>query len=92
MPDVPTLREAGYPDLERSSFWGMFAPAGTPKEIVATLNTAVRQALSDPEIIQRVIGMGAIPNPTTPEELDALVKDAASVWGPVIKRAGIKAN
>ncbi len=92
LPDVPTLREAGYPDLERSSFWAMFAPAGTPKEIVAKLNEAVRQALADPEIIQRIVGMGAEPNPTTPEELDALVKGAAAAWGPVIQRAGIKAN
>ena len=62
LPDVPTLREAGYPDLERSSFWAMFAPAGTPKEIVATLNAAVKQALSDPEINQRIVQMGAVPN------------------------------
>lgn len=92
LPDVPTLREAGYPDLERSSFWAMFAPAGTPKEVIAKLNDAVKQALADPEINQRIVGMGAVPNATTPEELDALVKGAASVWGPVIKRAGIKAN
>jgi tripartite-type tricarboxylate transporter receptor subunit TctC len=92
LPDVPTLREAGYSDLERSSFWAMFAPAGTPKEIIATLNAAVKQALSDPEINQRIVQMGAVPNATTPEELDALVKGAAAIWGPVIKRAGIKAN
>jgi tripartite-type tricarboxylate transporter receptor subunit TctC len=92
LPDVPTLREAGYPDLERSSFWAMFAPAGTPKEIVATLNSAVKQALADPEIKQKIAAIGAEPTASTPEELDELVKGAAAVWGPVIKRAGIKAN
>jgi tripartite-type tricarboxylate transporter receptor subunit TctC len=92
LPDVPTLREAGYPDLERSSFWGMWAPAGTPKEIIATLNSAVRQALADPEISQRIAGIGAEPGASSPEEMDALVTGAAEVWGPVIKRAGIKAN
>ena len=92
LPDVPTLREAGYPDLERSSFWGMWAPAGTPKEIIATLNSAVCQALADPEISRRIAGIGAEPGASSPEEMDALVTGAAEVWGPVIKRAGIKAN
>jgi tripartite-type tricarboxylate transporter receptor subunit TctC len=92
LPDIPTLREAGYADLERMSFWGMWAPAGTPKEIVARLNTAVKQALADPEISRRIVDIGAEPTAATPEELDALVRDAAGVWGPVIKRGGIKAN
>jgi tripartite-type tricarboxylate transporter receptor subunit TctC len=71
---------------------GMWVPAGTPKEIVARLNTAVKQALADPEIRRRIVDIGAEPTAATPEELDALVRDATGVLGPVIKRAGIKAN
>jgi tripartite-type tricarboxylate transporter receptor subunit TctC len=92
LPDVPTLKEVGFPDLESTSFWAIWAPTGTPPEIVKIVNAAVVQALADKEINARVAAIGTEPASSTPEELDAMVKEAAAIWGPVIKQGGIKAN
>ncbi len=92
LPDVPTLREAGYGNLESVAFWGLWAPAGTPPAIIKTLNAAVVEAMKDQEATAKITALGTSPGSSTPEQLDAMVKQAAAKWGPIIKKAGIRAN
>jgi tripartite-type tricarboxylate transporter receptor subunit TctC len=91
LPDIPTVREAGYPQLEAGAWVGLFAPAGTPAPIVARLNAEFTKVLSDPGFKQRMLDAGQNPmTPSTPEQLGAMVKEGLSKWGPLIKAAGIK--
>jgi tripartite-type tricarboxylate transporter receptor subunit TctC len=92
-PDVPTFAELGLPKISWSSWYGLFAPKGTPKEIISKLNAAAVEALADPAVRSRLVDLGyeIFPrNRQTPEALGALVKaDAERTW-PTIKAAGIK--
>jgi tripartite-type tricarboxylate transporter receptor subunit TctC len=92
LPDVPTMGEAGFKNFQHTAFWGLWAPAKTPPAIVEILNSAVRQALSDKDIKDRIAGIGAEAQASSPDELAALVKTTSDMWGPIIKKAGIKAN
>ena len=92
-PDVPTMEEAGVPGLTISFWHGLWAPKGTPKDIVAKLNTAVVDTLTDPAIRQRLITIGQdIPprDQLTSEALSAFHKAEIEKWWPIIKAAGIK--
>jgi tripartite-type tricarboxylate transporter receptor subunit TctC len=92
-PDIPTVDEAGLPGLYISSWYGLWAPKGTPKEIIAKLNTAVVAALGDPTVRQRLAGLGLeIPRyeEQTPEALGAFQKAEIDRWWPIIKAASIK--
>jgi tripartite-type tricarboxylate transporter receptor subunit TctC len=94
-PDIPTIDEAGVPGLHLPFWNGMWAPGGTPAGVVARLNDAVRKALADPAVRQRLSKIGLeIPAPQdqTPEALGALQKAEIDKWWPVIKAAGIKAQ
>ena len=91
--DVPTTDEAGAPGLHMSLWYGFWAPAGTPKEIVARLNAAVVDALGDPAVSQRLTGLGMEIPPRdrqTPEALLEQQKADIAKWWPIIKAAGIK--
>ncbi|HVG50643.1 MAG TPA: tripartite tricarboxylate transporter substrate binding protein [Xanthobacteraceae bacterium] len=92
LPNVPTIAEAGFKDLEHTAFWGLWAPKGTPAAIIDVLSAAVRQALNDKEVKDKIAGIGAEAKSSSPAELAAMVKTASDTWGPIIKRAGIKAN
>lgn len=92
-PDIPTAEEAGVPGLRLSVWHGLWAPKGTPKEIVARLNSAVVDALADPTVRQRLTELGqAIPPRAqqTPEALAAFQKAEIGKWWPIIKAAGIR--
>jgi tripartite-type tricarboxylate transporter receptor subunit TctC len=94
-PDVPTMEEEGVPGLYASFWHGLWAPKGTPHEIIATLNSAVRLALADPVVRKRYADQGqAVPPPDqqTPEALGKLQKAEIAKWWPIIKAAGIKAG
>jgi tripartite-type tricarboxylate transporter receptor subunit TctC len=94
-PDIPTFAEMGLPALSYSGWYGLFAPKGTPKEIVATLTAAVVEALADPAAQSRLTDMGMQVFPRerqTPEALSALVKTGAEKWWPIIKELEIKAE
>jgi len=86
MPDIPTFDELGLKDFEITAWFGVVAPGGTPREIVAKLNAAVVAALEDPEVARRIRNVGMEPVPTTPEELAAYIgseiKKAEKVAGP----------
>lgn len=92
-PDIPTVAEAGLPSLDISVWYGLWAPKGTPKEIIAKLNAAAVQALSEPAVRQRFAELGLDMPPRdrlTPEALAAYQKAEIEKWWPVIKAAGIK--
>jgi tripartite-type tricarboxylate transporter receptor subunit TctC len=94
-PDIPTIDEAGVPGLHLPFWNGMWAPAGTPGDVVAKINGAVRKALADAALQQRLRNIGLeIPAPQdqSPEALAALQKAEIDKWWPVIKAAGIKAH
>ena len=92
LPDVPTLREAGINGVEVSVWYGVLAPAGTPREIVATLAAAITRAARSPEIRQKLIEQGAEPVGNSPEEFAALLKDEVARWREVVRVAGIRSE
>jgi tripartite-type tricarboxylate transporter receptor subunit TctC len=89
LPDLPTIAEQGFPGYEISSWQGAFAPAGTPKEIVAKINRELVRMLAEPEIRARILREGADPVGSTPEAFAQRVKDEIAKWSKVIKQAGI---
>ena len=92
-PEVPTTDEAGAPGLHMAFWYGLWAPAGTPKEIIARLNAAVVDTFADPAVRQKLIDQGhVIPSRDrlTPEALGAHHKAEIDKWWPIIKAAGIK--
>ena len=91
LPDVPTLAEAGIKDSDVETWFGLTAPAATPREIVQRLNAEVRKALATPDLQQRFAELSLSVTPGSPEELDALIKSETVRWGEVIRRAGIRA-
>jgi tripartite-type tricarboxylate transporter receptor subunit TctC len=94
-PDIPTVDEAGLPGMYLSVWFGLWAPKGTPKDVIAKLNLAARGALADPGMGSRLADLGQEIFPAdqqTPEALEALQKAEIEKWWPIIKAAGIKAE
>jgi tripartite-type tricarboxylate transporter receptor subunit TctC len=94
-PDIPTLDEAGLPGFDISLWHGLWLPKGTPKNIIAKVNTAVMDALADPMVRARLAELGQKISPRdqqTPEALGAFQKAEIEKWWPIIKEAGIKAE
>jgi tripartite-type tricarboxylate transporter receptor subunit TctC len=94
-PDMPTVDEAGMPGLHIAIWYGIWAPRGTPKEVVAKLNQALVDALADPDTRKRLgdLGMELVPRERqTPEALGAHQKAEIEKWWPIIKAANIKLN
>ncbi|MEO5699542.1 MAG: tripartite tricarboxylate transporter substrate binding protein [Casimicrobiaceae bacterium] len=92
LPDVPTANEAGFKDLNVTAWYGVIAPAGTPPEIVARLNDAIRKAIARPDIQQRFLATGSEPKVTSPKEFAELIRSDGERWAAVIKKANIKAQ
>ena len=92
MPDVATFIENGVTDFEASSWVGLLAPAKTPRAIVARLNTELTAVLNDPEVKERLNGMGITAAPGTVESFGAELSRDLAKYGPVVKAAGIKAE
>ena len=92
LPDVPTMREAGLPDYEVVAWFGLFAPAGTPRPIVDRLHREAVAALRTPEMRERVTQLGAVPVGNTPEEFATVVARDIEKWRPVVRAAGVTVN
>ena len=92
MPDVPTIAESGFPGFEANVWHAFIAPKGTPPAIVAKLNAEIHKALADPEVKERLAGLGAEVSPSTPQELATLVRTEHERYGKLIREANIKAN
>jgi len=90
IPDVPTVAETGLPGFEVVGWFGIFAPAATPKPIIARLNTELNTVLRSPETQKRFSGEGLIPGGGPPEALGAFLRAEMAKWGTLIKEAGIK--
>ena len=89
-PDIPTLSEAGVPDFEVIAWWGMLAPARTPRAVVNTLNREMRAVLDVPEVRRLLVEQGMDPAAGTPEEFGALIKADMEKWGAIGARLGVR--
>jgi len=92
VPDVPTFAELGIKGVEAEGWFGFFAPAKTPKAIIDQLNRSLNQALTSPEIAQRLAGLGLDPATSTPEEFARILAADYAKWGPVVKASGFTAE
>ena len=92
LPDVPTMAEAGYPDIEGESWFGLAVPAGTPKEIVALLNREIVKIMALPDIKERLATLGFDAIASSPEEFGERIRADFEKWGKVIRAANIKAE
>jgi tripartite-type tricarboxylate transporter receptor subunit TctC len=90
--DIPTIAESGIPGYEIVSWQGIFAPAGTPPEIIKRLNAEIVKILKMPDVHERLEGLGVEPVANTPEEFAAFQKAEIAKWAKVVKDAGIKAD
>ena len=90
IPDVPTMPEAGYPDVQMHQWFGLFAPAGTPSAIVQKLNTEFVRALRSDEVTSKMLPQVVFVTPSTPEELGALVVRDIERLGKVVRDSGAK--
>ena len=90
LPELPTIAESGLPGFETFTYFGVFAPAGTPREILQRLNAEIVKLLKTPEMREALARQGAEPVGSTPEQLAAVVKSESEKWGRVIKSAGVK--
>ena len=90
LPDVPTIAEAGYPDVQGVTFNGVFAPKATPRPVVDKLSTAIRTALAKPEVADRLAALGSTARGSTPEEFASFLAQETDKWADVMKRANIK--
>jgi tripartite-type tricarboxylate transporter receptor subunit TctC len=91
-PDIPTFAESGYPDFDVDFWYGLLAPAATPKEIIAKLNQDITQVLNAPEMREKLSDQGLEPVTGTPEQFAELIRADLARWAKVIKTAGITAE
>lgn len=90
LPDVPTIAEAGLPEYEATAWFGLLAPAGTPRPVVDKIQAAVKAAVETPEVAKRLTEMGVQPMSTGPDEFRTFIASEMTKWGAVVERAGVK--
>ncbi len=88
MPDLPTVAESGLPGFEYATWYGLFAPAGTPAPVIAKLNATIGTALRNPERTQQLLAQGAEPSPSTPAQLREFMAAERERWMRVVKVIG----
>ena len=91
-PDLPTVAEAGVPGYSAVAWAGLLAPKGTPPQTVAALNAAVTRILNEPEVKEKLAGLGADFSPNTPKGFDQFIRSEITRWGDVIRRANLKVD
>jgi tripartite-type tricarboxylate transporter receptor subunit TctC len=91
-PDIPTMKELGLPRVEGSVWYGLLAPAATPKNVIAKLNVESLRVLAMPEVRERLTNAGIDAAGGTPEDFARFIRAESEKWGPVVKAAGVKAN
>ncbi|TRZ56944.1 MAG: tripartite tricarboxylate transporter substrate binding protein [Rhodocyclaceae bacterium] len=92
LPDIPTIAETGISGYEASSWFGVLAPAGTPKDVVAKIQADIAKALNAPEIKERLSGQGAEPVGNTPEQFAEHIKAESAKWAKVVRDSGAKVD
>jgi tripartite-type tricarboxylate transporter receptor subunit TctC len=90
LPDVPTMRESGYAEVECDAWVGVLAPAGTPKDIVTLLHQGIAKAVGLQAVQERLVSLGFEPTTASPAEVAGIIKTDIPRWAGVIKSAGIK--
>ncbi|HVN34232.1 MAG TPA: tripartite tricarboxylate transporter substrate binding protein [Casimicrobiaceae bacterium] len=91
-PELPTMAEAGLAGFDISTWFGLFAPAGTPQDVIAKWNAEVAKILNSPEMREKLIAQGAEPSPDTPEQFAAFVKSEIAKYAKIIKASGAKVD
>ncbi len=92
LPDAPTFAESGMPGFEAVTWWGLLAPTGTPREIIARLQAEIAKGLAMPEMKERFLTLGAEPVGSTPEQFGAFLREEVEKWGKVVRTLGIKVD
>jgi tripartite-type tricarboxylate transporter receptor subunit TctC len=92
LPELPTIAEAGLVGFEVNNWYGLYAPAGTPKNIISRLNNEVVKTLALPDVKNRLLDAGIIATSSTPEAFAAYTQEETKKWGKVVKDANIKSN
>ncbi len=92
LPDVPTAAEAGLPDFDVTTWYGVLAPAGAPRAIVTRLNTELVRIMHSPDLKERLATMATEPRTSTPEEFAAYIAEERARWAEVVRKTGIKAE
>jgi tripartite-type tricarboxylate transporter receptor subunit TctC len=92
LPDTPTVAEAGVPNFRYTTWFGMMAPAGTPKPILDKVSKDIATVLAMPDVKEKLEVQGSFPAPTTPERFDAIIKDDAERYGKILRDAGVGTN
>ena len=91
-PEVPTTKEAGYPNVELQNYYALLLPAKTPREIVGKLHDAVVKTVNTPGVREKLISFGADPLTMTPDEFTRFLRADIEMWGRVVKAAGVKVD
>jgi tripartite-type tricarboxylate transporter receptor subunit TctC len=92
LPDVPTMAESGFPEVEGATWTAIAVPAGTPKEIIAQLHDMIVKSLGQPDVKDKLAAMAYAPIGNSPEECEAFFNSEMAKWGKVIQDAGLKAE
>jgi len=92
LPDVPTVKESGVPGYEYESWFGVMAPAGTPKPILNKVSQDIARVLHMPDVADNMKSQGLVVVTQTPDEFDALIKSEAERYGKILRDAGVGAN
>jgi tripartite-type tricarboxylate transporter receptor subunit TctC len=92
LPDVPTMAEAGLPEFDVTTWYGLLAPAATPRPIITRLNAEVVRVMNAPELKERLAAIAAEPRTSSPDEFSVYLKQEISKWGEVVRKAGLKAD
>lgn len=92
LPNVPTLAESGVPNYEASTYLGILAPAGTPRDAVSKLNAALRKVVDTPAVQDRFRGLGADPGSSTPEQFAKMIREELGKWRNLAKTANLQFN
>jgi tripartite-type tricarboxylate transporter receptor subunit TctC len=92
LPDTPTVAEAGLPDYKYESWFGVMAPAGTPKPILDKISKDIASVLEMADVKEKLEVQGSIPAPTTPEQFDAMIKSDTERYGKIMRDAGVGTN
>ena len=90
LPDLPTIAESGLPGFDVQSWFGLAAPAGTPRPIIERLNAELGKLLAAPDVRQRLQELAALPEPGTPAQMRAFIAQELKRWGEVVKQSGAK--
>ena len=90
LPEVPAIAESGYREFDMTSWWGLLAPAGVPKDIIARLHADAVKVLNTSEMKERLASQGAVVVTDTPEQFAAYIKSEITNWGRIVAVSGAR--